>query len=67
MALIYCKMYLILTWPANCFVIDNALNNQVPTFALTDTKLYVPVVTLSTQDDSELLEQLNFNLFQENN
>ena len=27
-------------------------------FAITDTKLYVPVVTLSTQDNAKLLEQL---------
>ena len=28
------------------------------TFKITDTKLYVPVVTLSTEDDNKLLEQL---------
>ena len=28
------------------------------TFSITDTKLYVPVVTLSTQDDNNILEQL---------
>ena len=28
------------------------------TFAITDTKLYVPFVTLSTQDNAQLLEQL---------
>ena len=28
------------------------------TFQIKDTKLYVPVVTLSTQDDNKLLEQL---------
>ena len=27
-------------------------------FKITDTKLYVPVVTLSTQDNAKLLEQL---------
>ena len=27
-------------------------------FAITDTKLYVPVVTLSTQDNAKLLQQL---------
>ena len=31
---------------------------QVTTFSITDTKLYVPVVTLSTQDNEKLLEQL---------
>ena len=28
------------------------------TFSITDTKLYVPVVTLSTQDNVKLFEQL---------
>ena len=32
--------------------------NQEPTFLITDTKLYVPVVTLSTQDNAKLLEEL---------
>ena len=27
-------------------------------FAITDTKLYIPVVTLLTQDNSKLLQQL---------
>ena len=32
--------------------------NQATTFAMTDTKLYVPVVTLSTPDDAKLLQKL---------
>ena len=28
------------------------------TFKITDTKLYVPIVTLSTKDDNNFLEQL---------
>ena len=36
----------------------DSVNNQVPTFALLDTQLYVPVVTLSTQDNEKLLQQL---------
>ena len=32
--------------------------NQVPTFTITDTKLYVSVVILSTQDNGKLLQQL---------
>ena len=32
-----------LTWSANC-VISNAAANQATTFAINDTKLYVPVV-----------------------
>ena len=31
---------------------------QVPTFKITETNLYVPVVTLSTQDNAKLLPQL---------
>ena len=31
---------------------------QATTFSITDTKLYVSVVTLSTQDNPNLLEQL---------
>ena len=41
----------------NC-VISNAAVNQAKTLAITDTKLHVPVVTLSTQDNAKLLQQL---------
>ena len=34
------------------------VNDQVPTFTITETNLYVPVVTLSTQDNTKLLPQL---------
>ena len=57
MSLINCKINLFLTWSANCFIIHNPVVNQVPTFALTDTKLYVLIVTLSTQDNVKLLQQ----------
>ena len=36
-----------------------AVANQGATFTMTDTKLYVLVVTSSTQDNAKLLEQLN--------
>ena len=32
--------------------------NQIPTFTITGTKLYVPVVTFSTPDNAKLLQQL---------
>ena len=32
--------------------------NQIPTFAIPDAKLYSPVITLSTQDNAKLPEQL---------
>ena len=35
-----------------------AVANQSAAFSITDKKLYVRVVTLSTQDNSKLLEQL---------
>ena len=34
-----CEINLILTWSTNCFIIDAPVNNQVPTFAITDTKI----------------------------
>ena len=55
MPLINCEINLVLTWSANCVISEC---NTVTTFAITDTKLYVPVVTLSTQDNTKLLKQL---------
>ena len=57
MPLINCEINLILTWSVKC-VISNADENEATKFAITDTKLYVPVVILSTQDNAKLLEQL---------
>ena len=58
MHLINCEINLILIWPANCAVVSTNVANQNATFAITDTKLYVPAVTLSTQDNAKLLQQL---------
>ena len=58
MPLINCEVNLILTWSANCDIVSTYVANQIATFAITDTKLYVPVVTLSTQHNTKLLEQL---------
>ena len=55
---INCEIELILDWSANCVIISINNANQVPTFIITETNLYVPVVTLSTQDSSKLLPQL---------
>ena len=55
MPLINCEVNLILTWSSTC-VITNSTNAR--RFSITDTKLYVPVITLSTQDNSKLLQQL---------
>ena len=58
MPLIKCEVNLILTWSENCVVVyaDNA--NQNPRSEITETTLYVPVVTLSTQDNANSLQQL---------
>ena len=58
MPLINCKIEFVLDWSANCFIISTNTANQIPTFAITETNLYVPVVTLSTQDNAKLLPQL---------
>ena len=58
MPLINCEVNLILTWSANCVIIASNAANQNATFSITDTKIYVPVVTLSTQDNAKLLQEL---------
>ena len=58
MPLINCELELTLDWSASCVIIYTNVANQVPTFTITETMLYVPVVTLSTQDNSKLLPQL---------
>ena len=55
MPLINCEVNLILTWSSICVI---TYSNGVGTFEITDTKLYVPVVTLSTQENTKLLQQL---------
>ena len=63
MSLINCEINLVLTWYENCVLTDiitQAANPHadpaIP--AITDTKLYLPVVTLSIEDDNKFLEQL---------
>ena len=46
--LINCEVNLILTWSSTCVLIVTNIPNQNATFTITDTKLYVPVVTLSS-------------------
>ena len=55
MPLINCEVNLILTWSLTC-VITNSTG--AGTFEITDTNLYVPVVTLSTQENTKLHQQL---------
>ena len=67
--LINCEVELILTWSKNCVLADMTVRAAqgdnpaivAPTgleFKITDTKLYVPVVALSKENDTKLLEQL---------
>ena len=68
--LINCEVSLTLSWSANCVITslekrlvtaaqgDNPANSIFATFKITDCKLYVPVVTLSAENDSKLLQQL---------
>ena len=72
-ALINCEVELILTWFKNCVLVNKLTrdanynadphvseinNSENATFQITDTKLYVPVVTLSKENDVKLLQQL---------
>ena len=56
--LINCKINHILTWPARCFITDVTTAGKEASFTTTYTKLYVSVVTLSFQDNLELLQKL---------
>ena len=58
MPLIKCEVNLILTWSANYVIMYTNVANPDATFEITETRLYVPVITLSTQDDAKLLPQL---------
>ena len=55
MPLINCEVNLILTWSKDCVITNSTGEGK---FAITETKLYVPVVTLSTKDNEKLLQQL---------
>ena len=72
--LINCEISLVLTWSENCVLTSkttrtgNYENDPVvcriddpadAIFKITDTRLYAPVATLSTDDDNKILEQLN--------
>ena len=56
MPLINCEI--IPTWSNRYFMIDSSIADQEPTFTITDTKVYAPVVTLSTQYNAKLLQKL---------
>ena len=47
-----------MTWSGNCLINYTNVANQNTTFEITETKIYVLVVTLTTQDNAKLLQQL---------
>ena len=55
MPLINCKVSLNLIWLSNCIITNSTGEGK---FKITNTNLYVPVVTLSTKDNKKLLKQL---------
>ena len=64
--LINCKVELSLKWIENYVLTTAAIGASATattedsaTFKITDGKLYVPVVTLSTEDNVKLVKQLN--------
>ena len=64
--LINCEVEFLLNWSENCVIIYADVENQVPTFIITETNLYVSVVTLSTQDNAKLLPQLKSGVWKNN-
>ena len=64
MSLINCEINLILTWPTICVIVSTNVANQNATFEITDTKLYVPVRTLSTLIKTRIISaKSKFKLF----
>ena len=56
MPLINCKVKLNLAWKKECVLSTNAVNAVC---IINDTKLYVPVFTLSKEDNEDFIEQQN--------
>ena len=60
--LVNCEVYLTLRWSATCVITSMEkrilVAGQPNRFKITDCKLYVPVVTLSAENDNKLFEQL---------
>ena len=54
MLFISCEINLTLTWSEDCVI---SSRTGATKFKITDTKLYVPIVTLSIQVNAKLLEQ----------
>ena len=59
MPLINCEFELILTWFKNCVI--SSVTEETK-FKVTEAKIYVPVVSLSTRDNAKFLQQLKSGL-----
>ena len=53
--LINCEINFIVICPENSVIISTVNANQGTTFSIIDTKLYIAVVTLSTENNAKLL------------
>ena len=58
MPVINCEINFLLILSANCVIVSAVVTDQFAVFPIIDTKLYVPVVTLSIKDDVKLLDKL---------
>ena len=58
MPLINWEIYLFLTGSENHYIMVLAIDGQELTFVITNRKSFIKVVTLSTQDNAKLLQQL---------
>ena len=63
MSLVNCKISLQLKWSKLFIVVPGTANYQNRNFQINDTKLYVPIATLSTQENIKLLKQLARNRY----
>ena len=59
MHLFNCEISLQLKWSRSCIIVAGTASDQKPTFQINDTKLYVPVITLSTQENIKPLKELD--------
>ena len=59
MPLINCKIHLELNWKKKSVMSTVGDNDNKTTFKITSTRLYFPIVTLSTKDNVNLTKQLN--------
>ena len=58
MLLINCEITFDLNWSESCDIVATNVTAQITSFLITDTKLHIPVVTLSTQDNAKIIERL---------